>query len=108
MSFKKAFFIALFFLLVTNLGWLYVFINQAVTYDHTREEYKHLIKDIKLMKKLMTDFGKHENKEQMVKILKDRYSDYIIKEEEGILFVDRIGLKFDGNNLTEIVFMNEL
>lgn len=54
----------------------------------------------------MTDFCKHENKEEILKILRDKYSDHIIKEE-GILFVDRIGLKFEGDKLSKIVFMNE-
>lgn len=107
MNFKKTFFIALIILIVTNLGWLFVFINQSVTYDYTLEENKHLIKDIKLMRELMADFSKHESKEEIMKVIKDKYSGHIIKEEEGILFIDRIGLKFEGTKLAKIVFMNE-
>ena len=108
MSFKTAFFIALIGLIITNLIWLYVFINQSVTYDHTSEEYKHRAEDLKLMSELLTDFANHTQKEKIVSILKEKYSHHVIKEEDGILFVDNIGLKFDGNKLTRIVFMNEL
>jgi len=107
MDFKKAFFILLIILIATNLFWLYESIDQSVTYDYTMQGHKYLKEDIGLMRILMTDFCKHENKEKILKILKDKYSDHIIKEEGGILFVDRIGLKFEGNKVSKIVFMNE-
>lgn len=107
MSFKQAFFVALIFLLLTNLGWLYIFINQSVTYDHTRQEYKYRINEAKLMKRLMTDFCKDESREKIMKIVKEKYSDHILKEDKGVFFVDSIGLKFSGDKLSEIVFMDE-
>ncbi len=107
MGFKKAFIITLAILLATNLVWVYLSVNQAITYDYTMQGYKYLKEDIKLMRELMADFSEHESKEEMMKIIKDKYSGHIIKEEEGILFIDRIGLKFEGNKLARIVFMNE-
>jgi hypothetical protein len=40
MGFKKAFIVTLSLLLATNLVWAYMFVNQAITYDYTREEYR--------------------------------------------------------------------
>jgi hypothetical protein len=107
MSFKPAFFIALILLLVTNLVWLYIFVNQSVSYDYTREEYKHRINEAKLMRELMLDFSKDKNKKEIMKIIKLKYSSHILKEENGIFFIDSIGLKFDEDKLTKIIFMNE-
>jgi len=107
MNFKKAFFIVLIILIATNLFWLYESIDQSVTHDYTMQGYKYLKEDINLMRELMTDFSEHESKDRMVKIVKDKYSGHIVKEEEGILFIDRIGLKFEGNKLAKIAFMNE-
>jgi hypothetical protein len=63
--------------------------------------------EVKLMKSLLIDFCKDENREKIMKIVKEEYSDHILKEDKGIFFVDSIGLKFSGDKLSEIVFMDE-
>ncbi len=107
MGFKKAFIITLAILLGTNLVWVYLSVNQAITYDYTMQEYKYRIKEAKLMKRLMTAFCKDEDREKIVKIIKEKYSDHILKEDKGVFFVDSIGFKFSGDKLSEIVFMDE-
>jgi hypothetical protein len=107
MGFKKAFIVTLSLLLATNLVWAYMFVNQAITYDYTREEYRYRMNEVKLMKSLLIDFCKDENREKIMKIVKEEYSDHILKEDKGIFFVDSIGLKFSGDKLSEIVFMDE-
>ena len=107
MSFKSAFFIVLILLLVTNLGWFYIFVNQSVSYDYTREECKHRINEAKLIRKLMLDFSQDKNEKEIMKIIKLKYSNHILKEENGVFFIDSIGLKFDEGKLTKIIFMNE-
>ena len=55
----------------------------------------------------MVDFNDSNDKGKIVAILKNKYSNRIIKEENGVLFVDNIGLRFKNNKLSKIVFMNE-
>ena len=107
MNFKTAFFIALIFLLVSNVGWLATFIDQMITYDHTSQEYKYQRENLFLVKKLLLDFSKNITKEEILTILENTYSKHLIKAEDGLLFVDGVGLKFEENKLTEITYMNE-
>lgn len=107
MSFKMMFFISLAIIIVTNFFWLYSFINRSVTYDHLQQETTHLKENINLMKGLMVDFSRSIDKEKIVTVLTKEYSNQIIKEEDEVLFVDNIGLKFENNKLTSIIFMNE-
>ena len=107
MNFKMIFFISLAIIVITNFLWLYVFINRSVTYDHLQQETKHLKEDINLMRALMIDFNGITDKERILEILKNKHSNRIIKEEDGALFVDNVGFRFEDNKLAEIVFMND-
>lgn len=101
-------FIALGIIVVTNLLWLYIFIDQSVTYDYTQQETKHLKEDINLMRTLIIDFDGSNDKEKIIAMLKKKHSDLFKIEEDGTVFVENIGLRFKNNKLAEIVFMNEL
>jgi len=107
MNFKMMFFISLAIIVVTNFIWLYIFINRSVTYDHSQQEITHLKEDLNLMRSLIIDFNGYNDKETVVATLKNKYSNRIIKEEDGALFVDDIGLRFENNRLSGIIFMNE-
>ena len=107
MGFKRAFIITLILLLATNLVWVYIVVDQGITYHYTREDFKYRIKEAKLMKSLMMDFCKGENREKIMKIVNEKYSDHILKEDNGVFFVDSIGLKFSGGKLSEIVLLDE-
>lgn len=108
MNFKVMFFIALGIIVITNLLWLYIFIDQSVTYDYTLQTTKGLRKDINLMRTLVIDFDGTNDKERIIEILKKKHSDLLKIEEDGTLFVENIGLRFENNKLAEIVFMNDL
>jgi len=108
MNFKTAFFITLATLLITNFIWLYIFVDRSVTYDYIRQEISYLKKDLGLIRNLMTDLKGTDDEEQIIKVLEKKYSDHVIKKDDGYLFVDDVGLKFESGKLAEIVFMNEL
>lgn len=107
MNFKIISFILLAVTIVTNFIWLYIFIDQSVSYDHLQQETAYLKEDLNLMRNLMVDLNGSIEMGKIRAILKNKYSNRIIKEEDGYLFVDDIGLRFENNKLTRIVFMNE-
>ena len=107
MNSKTLSFIFLAIIISTNLFWLYIFVDQSVSYDHLQREITYLREDRDLMRNLMMDFNGSISMVEVRTILKNNYSNQIIKEENGSLFVDDIGFKFKNNKLTGIVFMNE-
>ncbi len=106
MNFKIAFFIILISLLVTNVFWVYLFVDQSISYDYNEQEIKYLKKSVELIKTLLFDSIVVNKRRQIIKIVKTKYPNHILKEEEDIFYIDNIGLKFDGDKLVEIVVMN--
>ena len=107
MNSKKMLFVAVVIVIITNVFWAYIYFDRALTNDYMQQEMNHLKEDINLMRNLIIDLSCLNDKNKIISLLKSKYSKCIIKEEDGALFVDRIGLKFINNKLSSIVLMNE-
>jgi hypothetical protein len=101
---KKYMIILLILLIITNLVWLFIIIDQSVTLDYIREENKHLSKRVELIKNLANDLKSKETKSEIIMIIEEKYKNHLIKEDEdAVLFIDDVGITFENNHFNNFV-----
>lgn len=94
---------------VTNLFWFYNSFDKSVSIDYMKQGVLHNVENAELLKKLIVDLSTSQGSEVIIeKMVNEKYTEYLIKREGKILFIDSVGLKFEGGELKEIVLINEV
>jgi hypothetical protein len=87
---------------------VYATFDQAVSLDHARAAQRGLEEDRALLQKITVDLAKSGARRADVKaLLAAKYSAHIVKEEGETIFVDGVGLRFRGDELVAVVFMDD-
>ena len=96
-------------LLVLCLFLLYVVVDRSVSLDHARSQQREISKERSVLRQLILDLSTAMKKSEIKTLLGSKYKgSHIVKEEDGnTIFVDGVGLRFHGEDLTDIVFMSE-
>lgn len=96
-------------LLVLCLLLVYVVIDSSVSLDHARSQQREVSKERSALRQLTLDLSTDMNKSEIRALLASKYKgSHIVKEEDAnTIFVDGVGLRFQGDDLTDIVFMSE-
>lgn len=96
------------FLLVFCLWSLYHVIDQAVTIHYMKIGYEDQEKTLNLLSKLTVDLNQVSHRSEILSLIKKKYPGYMITEEDnGVIYIGEVGLKFDGDKFIGIVFMNK-
>lgn len=107
MNYKLGFFVLLAIAVLTNLFWLVRLLDRSIAVDHAQQEHRYQSRDLDLLRQLTIDLAACSDKAAFTKVLKQKYPNRIIKEEDGLLFVDGVGFGFEGDRLSRITFMSE-
>lgn len=107
MNYKLGFFVLLAIVVLTNLFWLVQLLDRSIAADHAQQEHRYQSKDLDLLRQLTIDLAACSDKAAFSKLLKSKYANRIVKEEDGLLFVDGVGFGFEGERLSQIRFMSE-
>ena len=83
-------------------------IDSGITTSYQQDEIERLQKRSRLIALLMVDLGGVTEEVAVKKLIKQQYASRILKEEEDILFVDDVGLRFVDGKIFEIVFYDEI
>ena len=96
-------------LLVLCLFLMYGVLDQAISTDHARREQQWLREDRDLLRDLARDLTRGIKRDKVENLLASKYSANHIVKKEGpdTVFVDEVGFYFRGDELVDIVFMNE-
>ena len=94
---------------VALVGYLlYGVVDQAVSLAYARAAQTYLEEDRELLRQLAVDFAKGPRRRELEDLIQRKYRQgHLVKEEDGALFVDSVGLRFRGDELVAIEFMNE-
>jgi uncharacterized protein YpuA (DUF1002 family) len=85
----------------------YAVLDQSVTLDHARVERASVQRQRDLLSKLTLDVAKGTSRGEVEALIAAKYAKgYIVKRDGDIIFVDEVGLRFRGDELVEILFMN--
>ena len=94
-------------LTVTCIYLAYSVMDQAVTLDHKDAVRRSLEGQRAALSKLSLDLGKRATRGEIEALLAARYAQgHLVKQEGDTIHVDGVGLRFRGDELVEIVFIN--
>jgi hypothetical protein len=90
-------------LVITNLCWLYLMIDEAVTNKHTDIVLQNLLETQKQLVAILPEIAGNMRKENVIKIVQ-RYSDGRFVEDDSIIWIGMVGLEFNvQDKLTKVV-----
>lgn len=95
-------------LMLATVFLAYSVLDTAVSLAYARDEqqYRHI--QANLLRKLLSDTGKHWTRTELTQMLQERYGkDHIVAQEGEILSVDDVRFVFEGQNLKEVRFLNK-
>jgi len=100
-------------MVVSNGAWVYLVLDRAVSLDYARQEQKYLKESLALLKRISIDLlamksAGGPSRAEALLWFQEKYRGHVVKEEDGVLFIDEIGLRFADGKLAEIVFLNEI
>jgi hypothetical protein len=86
---------------------VYASLDQAVSLDHARAAQRSLEQDRAVLQKLTVDLVKGTRRADVNALLAAKYAAHIVKEEGDTIFVDGVGLRFRGDELVAVVFLDD-
>ena len=99
---KIGFLGALAVLIVINLFWVYVFIDQAVSYSYLQDSMAVKENSISVMGQLLVEAGKEYDQKDVLHLLRVKYPDAFIVEEEDQIIMDEVIFLFKNNKLVAV------
>ena len=85
----------------------YASLDQAVSLDHARATQRSLEEDRAMLQELTVDLVKGTRRADVKALLAAKYSAHIVKEEGDTIFIDGVGLRFRGDQLVGVVFLDD-
>lgn len=82
-------------------------LNQSLTVDGFESELQMQTKRVELLRSLCLDLRCQRDRKEISTMVRSKYSNNIIKDENDILFVDDIGLKFTNDTLFSLILLGE-
>jgi hypothetical protein len=86
---------------------VYASLDQAVSLAHARAAQRSLEQDRAVLQKLTVDLGKGTRRADVKALLTAKYAAHLVKEEGDTIFVDGVGLRFRGDELVAVVFLDD-
>lgn len=86
------------------LAWRIV--DRSVTLDHTQTELDHKVDTLNMMKNLVLDLREAEGRAETLALLRSRYPQQV-KEDGSLILVRDIGLRFEEDELVELVLLED-
>jgi len=99
---KTSFFITLLILIVTNLFWLYVVIDNGVTYTYQQTSLNEKDKAIDMLGSLIVKGGQRYTKKEILHLLRQANQDAFIVDEKNTIDVDGVQFIFNHGKLSNI------
>ena len=93
-------------LLLLCVYLVYSSLDQAVSLDHARAAQRSLEQDRAVLQKLTVDLVKGTRRADVNALLTAKYAAHLVKEEGDTIFVDGVGLRFRGDQLVAVVFLD--
>jgi len=84
----------------------YASLDQAVSLDHARAAQRSLEQDRAVLQKLTVDLVNGTRRGEVKALLTAKYASHLVKEEGDTIFVDGVGLRFRGDQLVAVVFLD--
>ena len=96
-------------LIILCMFLLYAWIDARVTVDHAWRVVDWERNDKKALRALLQETGKHMHRNELTRFVKEHFKGEldVIKEEGDQLSLNGIILKFDGEFLSKVMFINE-
>ena len=102
MSYKKAFFIALALLLISNVYWVYVFIDSAISYSYLKDSYNWESRTNSILGEIITNEGSEYSQQDVLHLLRQAYPEGFIVEEGNTIYMDGVKFEFSDNRLSNV------
>jgi hypothetical protein len=99
---KAGFLGALALLVVSNLFWVYVFIDQAVSYSYLQESMADKENSISVMGELLVEAGKDYGQKDVLHLLRLKYPDDFIVEEGDKIIMGNVFFLFKNDKLAAV------
>jgi|AMWB02.1.fsa_nt_gi Na+-transporting NADH:ubiquinone oxidoreductase subunit NqrC len=97
--------------LIVSCGiFLFSWVDALVTIDNVSSERERQRGMANVLRSLLQETGKDTSRTEITKFVREHYSDntmHVIKEENNRLSVDGIILIFNGQNISEVKFIDE-
>jgi hypothetical protein len=85
---------------------VYASVDQSVSLEHARAAQRSLEQDRAVLQKLTMDLVKGTRRADVKALLTAKYAAHLVKEEGDTTFVDGVGLRFGGDQLLAVVFLD--
>jgi hypothetical protein len=93
-----------------SVACLYLFykvIDRSVSVDHLSTSVKHHKQTVQLLTELAVDLNQECRQPNPEQWFEQHYkAKHLISREDGMLFIDNVGLKFEGGKLRKISLMD--
>jgi hypothetical protein len=87
---------------------LYRVMDLSVSLDHAWAEHRQVMADRQLLRALLEDLSKGQHHATTKPLIVGKYStSHVVKEENGVLWVDGVGLRFAEEKLTGVMLLND-
>lgn len=85
-------------------GW----VNTMVSLDHSRQAQEYGRRRTEVLRDLIRALGPTFDREEVVRLVRTRMGEgHIVKVSEGVIQVDDVLMKFEGDKLKEVTFLDE-
>lgn len=99
---KKSFFITLLILVVTNVFWIYIVIDNGITHTYQQVTFEKKLETIKILSDFLVKEGEKYTKKDILYMLRQRNKESFIVEKENSINIENIKFIFKNNILIEI------
>ena len=94
-------------LLATNAAWALALLDQSVTAAHCADEWTRVERSVRILLGVIRGSGVEVRREDVLLGVESvRSDDPYVSEEDGVLFVEDVGFRFQDGILVEIRFMD--
>ena len=100
--YKQSFFISLVILLLSNVFWIYVVIDNGLTYTYQQVTLNEKENSVKLLGELIVKNGQKYTKKDILYILHQEHMNAFIIEEDNLINIEGVKFIFINDRLAKI------
>jgi predicted DNA repair protein MutK len=86
---------------------VYGSVDQSVSLEHARAAQRSLEQDRAVLQKLTADLVRGTRRADVTALLATKHAAHLVKEEGDTIFIDGVGLRFRGDDLVAVVFLDD-
>ena len=99
---KASFFVALISLVITNIFWIIIIVNQGISYSYLKDSYDYETKGNHILQKLILEDVTAYTQKDILSILKKQNPNAFIKIDDNKIYIENMIFEFKDEKLISV------